>query len=105
MSLARDPALGDPAATLQFFDDRKQALMFEVQGKDLPDAGGFGLVNRQKRATRIDVIAEEGVSSGPFALAARGGDLVAGPLGDDLALELGEGQQDVEHEASHRRGG
>src|SRR5439155_20592809 len=41
---------------------------------------------------------------GPLALAPGGGDLVAGALGDDLALELGEGQQDVEDQPAHAGG-
>ena len=41
----------------------------------------------------------------PHALPARGSDLVADALGCDLALELGEGQQDVQRQPTHRRGG
>jgi hypothetical protein len=39
-----------------------------------------------------DVVPKRGKPAGPLALAARGGDLVAGPLGNHLALELGEGR-------------
>ena len=42
--------------------------------------------------------------AGPFAFAPRGRDLVAGAFADHLALELGERQQDVEHQPAHRRG-
>ncbi len=38
-----------------------------------------------------------------FPLRAGGGDLVPRPLGDDLPLELGEREQDVEHQPAHRR--
>ena len=51
---------------------------------------------------RVHVVAEERLAAGPLALAARGGDLVPGALGDDLPLELGEGEQDVEHQPAHR---
>src|SRR6202011_5347594 len=38
----------------------------------------------------------------PHALLLRGGDLVADALSCDLALELGEGQQNVQGQATHR---
>jgi hypothetical protein len=47
-------------------------------------------------AAGVEVEAEQGRAPGPLALAPGGGHLVAGAFGDDLALELGEGQQDVE---------
>src|ERR1700687_3967157 len=43
--------------------------------------------------------------AGPFALAPRGRDLVADPLGGQLAFELGKGQQDVQGQPPHRRRG
>jgi hypothetical protein len=42
---------------------------------------------------------------GPLALPPGRGDLVPGPLGDDLPLELRERQQHVEDEAAHRGAG
>ena len=44
------------------------------------------------------------VAAGPLALPARRRDLVARPFADDLPLELGEGQEHVEHQPAHRRG-
>ncbi len=41
----------------------------------------------------------------PHAFAPRGGDLVADALGRHLALELGEGKQDVQRQPAHGRGG
>ena len=41
----------------------------------------------------------------PFALSACGRHLVAGSLGDDLPLELGKRQQDIEGQAAQRRRG
>src|SRR5262249_48622195 len=52
----------------------------------------------------IDVVAEDGPPTGPLALASGRGNLVAGALGDDLPLELREGQQHVEHQPAHRCG-
>ena len=47
-------------------------------------------------------IAERDRASDPNAPALGGGDLVAHPLANHLALELGKGQQDVEREPPHR---
>ena len=74
--------------------------MLQVQGKDGPHALAF-VVDVQSSAEGIEVVAQHGCATGPFAFATRGGHLVARAFGDDLALELGEGQQDVEDEASH----
>ncbi len=40
-----------------------------------------------------------------LALAPGGGDLVTGALGDDLALELGEGEKHIQDQPAHRGGG
>ena len=64
----------------------------------------FIFVEDQAIALRIDIEAEDGRAARPFALASRRRHLVARPLGDDLTLELREGQQDVENEPSHRIG-
>ena len=48
------------------------------------------------------VIAKGRGAAHPQALLLGGGDLVADALTRDLALELGEGQQHVQHEATHR---
>ena len=53
----------------------------------------------------VDVIAERRDSAHPQPLALAGGDLVADALAGHLALELGEGQQDVEHQPPHGGGG
>ena len=50
----------------------------------------------------LDVVAERDEAAHPHALLARGGELVADALADDLALELREGEQDVERQPSHR---
>jgi len=47
------------------------------------------------------VVAQQRHPPGPFPLAAGGGDLVAGAFRDDLPLELGERQQDVQHQPPH----
>jgi hypothetical protein len=80
----------------------KQALVFQVEAEDGPDPLGFRGVDHQLLRRRIDVVAEHGQAAGPLALLAGGGDLVAGALGDDLALELREGEQDVEDQTAQR---
>ena len=53
----------------------------------------------------MTAIAERHGSADPEALALGGRDLVAHPLADHLALELGEGEQHVEREPAHAGGG
>ena len=50
----------------------------------------------------FDLVAERDEAAHPHALLARGGELVADALADDLALELGEGEQDVKRQPAHR---
>ena len=49
----------------------------------------------------LNPIAERNHAAHPNALLLRGRDLVAYPLARDLALELGEGQEDVQGQSSH----
>jgi hypothetical protein len=44
----------------------------------------------------VEVIAKDDVPAGPLALLARRDPLVTRALGNDLALELGKGQLDIE---------
>ena len=53
----------------------------------------------------LGVVAERGHAADPKPLALGGGDLVPDPLGGDLALELGKGQQHIERQPPHRGGG
>ena len=50
----------------------------------------------------LDLVAERRPAAHPHALLARGRELVADALADDLALELGEAEQDVERQPAHR---
>ena len=69
--------------------------------EDHADGGGFGLVDDELAV--LDVVAERHEAAHPHALLAGGGELVADALADDLALELGEGEQDVERQPPHAR--
>src|SRR5262249_33940067 len=98
------PLFSHPAAASQFLHHGQKRLMLQVQGKNGTHTCRLFLVDEQASAAGIEVIAEYGCASGPLALATGGGHLVAGAFGDDLAFELGEGQQDVEDQPSHRSG-
>ena len=63
--------------------------------------GGF-VVDHQLPV--LDAVAVGRHPAHPHALLPAGGDLVADALGRHLALELGEGQQDVQRQPPHRRG-
>ena len=93
---------GDPFQG-QFPNDVRDRLDFRKSGEDAPNGCGVLLLNDQLAV--FDLVAQWRVAPHPQALAFAGGDLVADAFARDLALELGEGQQDVEHQPAHRRGG
>ena len=97
------PALVDPAAPLQLLHHGHQRLLLQVQLKDGPHPLRLVRVDLKAVGLGIDVVAQDGCAAGPLAFTPRGRDLVPSPLRDDLALELGEGQQHVEYQAAHRR--
>ena len=103
MPLAGGPVLGGPAAVGQFLGRFEERFVFEVEFEDAADPLGLVLVDHQLALD--DVITQHRHAAGPFTLAAGGGNLVAGSLGDNLAFELGEREQHVEHQAAHRRAG
>ena len=101
-----DVALVDGLALLAANAFRPQCARQRGGGTDLhealedhSDGRGFGLVDDQLAV--LDVIAERHEPAHPHALLARGGELVPDALADDLALELGEGEQDVEGQPAH----
>ena len=62
---------------------------------------GLGFVDDQLAVDRVVVIAEGHIAVHPHALLLRDGDLVADAFADHLALEPGEGEQDVQRQPSH----
>src|SRR5205807_155197 len=82
-----------------------QQRLHALEGLGVDDGGMLLGIDDQAVALRIDVVAQDWVAPGPLALAARGRDLVAGAIRDDLPLELREGEQDVEDQAAHRGAG
>ena len=87
-----------------FADDAEDRLALEVPLEDLADAFRLLRVHHQPPAACVQVVAEREVAAGPLAPFARGDLLVARALGDDLALELGERQQDVQRQPAQGRG-
>ena len=71
--------------------------------EDVADQLGLAFVWDQPAV--LDVVAKWRHAAHPHALALAGGDLVADALAGHLPLELGEGQEDVQHQPPHRRGG
>jgi hypothetical protein len=76
---------------------------FELQiaPKNVENDAGLGLVDNELAV--FDIIAEGRHAAQPQTLFLRCGELVADPFTDDLALELGKGQKDVERQPSHAR--
>src|SRR5260370_25263165 len=72
--------------------------MVEVKPEDHLHLVGLVGVDGQATTARIDVVAEHRAPSSPLALAPSRRNLIARAFGDDLPLELGEGEQDIERE-------
>jgi hypothetical protein len=67
--------------------------------KNIDDDAGLGFIDYKLAV--FDVVAQGRHAAHPQALFLRCGDLVADPFTDDLALELGKGQKDIEGQAAH----
>ena len=68
-------------------------------------ADGRCLLLLDQQLAVLQPVAERDIAAHPHALLARGGELVADALADHLALELGEGEQDVQRQPAHGGGG
>src|SRR5947209_4265473 len=81
----------------------RDAAKLEVQTVYLTNLVGFLWFNDQPSV--LERISERYDPAHPHTLALGGGDLVPDPLSSDLPLKLGEGEQDVQSQATHRRSG
>lgn len=104
-ALLCDPPFLPPAPGLQLLYSGDEGLALEIELEDGPDPGRLLLVDQEPPPPGVHVEAQDRPAPGPFPLAPRGGDLVPGPLGDDLPLELGEGEENVQGQAPHGTGG
>jgi hypothetical protein len=100
-TLARLPPLVEPAPPVEFLHHGQERFLREVHREDGPHPHRLVLVDGELGVGQ-HVVAEDRHPARPLPLAPRGGDLVPRPLRDDLALELGEGQEDVERQPPHR---
>src|ERR1700677_520851 len=95
-----DPDFGADASPIQIFHQEPDATELQISAKYLSHRLRFRLIDHQ--ATLMHVVADRDQTTHPYALLLGSGDLVADSLPRHLALKLGEGQQDVECQASHR---
>src|ERR1039458_6616713 len=79
------------------------ASRFEIPAKKA--SNDFGMVFDNVQGATLDAVAQRNHAAHPHALLLRSGDLVPDPLSCDLALELREGQEDVQGQSSHTGGG
>ena len=96
----RGPRLRRHAIQFQLLDQRRTGAEFNEALEYVPDQFGLAFVGHQSAV--LDVVAQRWHAAHPHALALAGCDLVADAFAGDLALELGEGQQDVQHQPTHR---
>src|SRR5215467_1555465 len=88
-----------PRASSSSFNNRTE-LTSGIAAEDR--ANGFRLAVDDDELAVLYPIPERRHAAHPHPLLFRRGDLVADALADDLALELREGQQNIEGQASHR---
>ena len=98
----RAPALGRDALGPQRLRQHGRRADLDEPLEDHPHRLRLGRVHHQ--LALLHVVSERRPSTHPHALRPRRRELVPDPLGGDLALELGERQQDVERQPAHRRG-
>ncbi|MES2494342.1 MAG: hypothetical protein V4579_13825 [Pseudomonadota bacterium] len=103
-----EEALVDRLATLvqrtvchQFPGQQCHRSEFNKPLKHIPDRRGFGLVDHQLAVD--DIVPHRHESAHPNALRAAGSELVADAFAGDLAIELGERQQDIQRKPNKPR--
>src|SRR4029077_13532078 len=91
------PELAPDAAGVEIVLQQPDRAEFGIATKD--EAHGFRLAFDDDELAVLCPIPERWHAAHPHPFLLRGGDLVADALADDLALELREGQQNVEGQA------
>src|ERR1700675_303897 len=91
--------LGPYTLPIELREQSSHGAKLQIAGED--GADHLRLLGHHDELLVDAAIAERHGSADPEALALGGGDLVAHPLTDHLALELGKGEQHVEREPTH----
>src|SRR6266404_9636739 len=94
------PQLALDAVGVQLVLQQPDRAEFGIAAKD--EAHGLRLAFDDDELAVLRPIPERRHAAYPHPFLLRGGDLVSDALADDLALELREGQQNVEGQAPHR---
>ncbi len=99
--------LGAQAQLIGATHDSIQAAEVLVEGEDRPHCFSFVCVDDEAADLGIGmrIVSERRHAAHPKTLLLGGRDLVPDPLGRHLTLKLGKGQQNVERQPAHRRGG
>ena len=97
------PKFGSQSQPVRFLLDPPDVSQLQIKPEQGSDGVGFGLVFDQLLVNGI--VTQRHQPAHPHAPLFGGGNLVADALGRDLPLELGEGQQHIEGQPSHRRRG
>jgi len=99
----RRPVLVAPAARTRLLRYLHQRADLDKSSEQRPHLLGLGVVDHQSPI--LEVVAQRGDAVHPHALLLARRELVADALGGQFALELGEGQKDVQQHPAHRIGG
>src|ERR1035437_9214339 len=99
------PTLQRPAPPVDLRQRENRRTILLEQSEDLPHSIGLRFIYQKSSARRVDVIAQDGISSDPFSLAAGSGHLVAGSFADQFPFKLRKREQDVQSQPSERCAG
>src|SRR5215211_3136815 len=102
-AIREPPRLAADASMSEVVGQRSHRAKFQVALKDRANRLGLGRDDHDLLVRGH--IAERDRAADPQPLALRGRDLVAHPLPDQLALELGKGQEHIEREPPHAGAG
>src|SRR5579872_2745072 len=97
------PLLVAPPELIEPPHEIEDGCALQIQTKNLADPLCFLWVDDQPPAAGVEVVAQNQVPARPFSFLARGNLLVAGPLRNDLALELGKAEQNMQCQAAKWR--
>ena len=91
--------LAPDACSVEFHLQSPYRFEPKVASVNIVDRSSLGLVDDELAVFRV--VTERHRATHPHALLLGGGDLVANSLADQLTLELGEGEQDIQRQPPH----